>query len=750
MQKLGSIDQILHNYDVIGTNFTIISQEKSCSFGSNTLSHNQTIYESFQQLVDCLDLNSKKLFQDSNFTHIGLGIKRNFSNFSLFAILFRKQICVISAKFDANSGCQISGKVLESGISLFCVALKDAKNSSCATYGGPKRITFNYDTYEFEIHIPRLILKNRAVGQKYLEFFMISKNSTEIQYLQGQDLNILPQINLILAHQMSFTNYFEANVLIEQKLQNSHAFSDDNQRENSARNRNGQEKSQVSLDNKQSQFRNYQQNLGLSIITELPSNEGQELQEKIVKFSQFNKENQPINDLQLRQNLSKTENPFTEGYANRNKQNHAQICEIRNLDSNQGLCPNRVSSMRNIQTLSNSNTQNRQPQFDNQIFRSHDLYSNPQITTNFNQTVEQGLNNSGYPLRLDDQFGTIGKPVDTNLNSLVIMNRNKDAVNFQYGRNYGEIQNMQFSNQFNLDPSLPDLRNPLENFNLKSNLSNQSTSVNPFDQKPLDFSKQSSIVQNLTHFNQALATNIIPITKEANPYDKNTDVTNQNYFQYVNKFNQGFHDEIKTNQAPKSLSFLASLPEDQKPLSNINHPIKNLSTASSTNLPLNNPFYSTDPNQSNLRLYSAHNIANNPLNLGQLSSKPLFQNDQFHVTPVTIQNPRNNHIQKPHFNNPELSLIQANQKEEIILPCLILPISRSLFDKINSPIPENSIYKMLYNTMEYADINLELKEVELKAHKAVLYSTSSFFRDQLDRLKSLPNNIRIDKLVLPS
>ncbi|OMJ86593.1 hypothetical protein SteCoe_11881 [Stentor coeruleus] len=98
----------------------------------------------------------------------------------------------------------------------------------------------------------------------------------------------------------------------------------------------------------------------------------------------------------------------------------------------------------------------------------------------------------------------------------------------------------------------------------------------------------------------------------------------------------------------------------------------------------------------------------------------------------------------------ESSSSQTNNKiPDIEIPNLLLPIPSLLLQEISKPRLENSSYTKLFTTMEYHDVILKVKDTDFKAHKAVLFSASGFFREKLEQTRSL-SQYQITKLLLPN
>lgn len=95
--------------------------------------------------------------------------------------------------------------------------------------------------------------------------------------------------------------------------------------------------------------------------------------------------------------------------------------------------------------------------------------------------------------------------------------------------------------------------------------------------------------------------------------------------------------------------------------------------------------------------------------------------------------------------------VESKEDSELVtLPCLVLPIPKLLLSDVRRVRGENEMYISLFNTMEYYDVLLKIGDTELKAHRAVLYSSCQFFKEQLDKLKAIPANIHMAKIILPT
>ena len=202
-QNIGSLQSLVTSHNVVGMDYLQILHEKQFSI-SPSMSPNQALYEGFFSLLSTLDLGQKNKIFDSGFTHIGLVAKRSFGFYKLMIILFKKQIAIHHVSLDPTSGIKIVGKMIDSHSAIFAAVIKDNKESSKPAIAGPKRIILKPDLKEFEICVPRILLTQRSVTEKLLEFYIIKSDPRSIGYNSGQDLTSIPTES-ILCHKMSFT-----------------------------------------------------------------------------------------------------------------------------------------------------------------------------------------------------------------------------------------------------------------------------------------------------------------------------------------------------------------------------------------------------------------------------------------------------------------------------------------------------------------------------------------------------------------
>lgn len=329
-------------------------------------------------------------------------------------------------------------------------------------------------------------------------------------------------------------------------------------------------------------------------------------------------------------------------------------------------------------------------------------------------------------------------------------------------------QNQQISNPFSSSSN-----NPINQPSPYSNPYQHNPTINPHLSTP--YSQPSA---NIPLGGQVISTPPIPSNFQMNPHQTyvnnypppnpivapmpNQQFQQPNYYNYHNQMIQPPQPQIMTTYSPHTgyypntnNQFFTQPPPQHNPFSsNLQKSVQ--PGCQFTNPQLLNMLNKIPPNTPNIfanrtptQVFSACTAAQN--SFGHPSAHGFFSASQKSSLGSTFNKPLDK------LNNQLRALTPKNKDVEnqdnpdyINLPCLILPIPKSLLEEVRKIKPENSSYRTLYNTMEYSDVLIRVKDSDIKAHKAVLYSASPFFRDYLDRLKGIPSSIQTAKIIMPT
>lgn len=645
-QNIGNLQSLATSHSVVGYDFFQVFQEKQMNLTSS-LTQKQTIYDAYMQVLMTLDAKNKGHVMDNSFTHIGLAAKRTFSSFKIMIILFKKHIQISHVNFDLTTGILIQGKVIDPYFSIFVVVVKDGSENSKPALAGPKRISVKSDLREFEISIPRLLLSQRSVNEKVLEFYALKADPRSIGYSTGQDITSLPA-EAVLCHKMAFTGIWYCNIKFEEGSSSelqfireeyeakngskiiSHSSSDFRSR---GRGR-GTVNPSISNSNN-STGRGEWNNRGtpwktavtsrLSTITEAPA--------EIKK------------DLWARDATNKENNPFAV------RETFAQTREHSFVQPSPSSFP--------------ANN------FPGQNFSSSSPFTSQQ----------------GYPANPFQEVRTSGQGFQPN-------------PSFQTTSPMYSVPGYQASGPMFTNPPM---------FNQSGPMMNMGNQPSPMLSQPNPM---------LNHSNPMLSQNN-PMLQQSHPMYNQPQFPNTFYNPTMNYSNPMHPYPVAANFTMPSISnqfnsainpYLANFPPPER--NTMEKPIQmDLVSPRISDITPTRSFY--------------------PIN----NEEPLTKTGTFGVSKMKTD------------SNPAKLLEKLNT--EIDIPCLPIPIPTSLLGEVRKPRPENTSYTKLYSTMEYSDIILRVKDSDFKSHKAVLFSASAFFRDQLEKNKTF-SSVNSAKLFLPN
>ena len=691
-QCIGNIQTLLKSHNVYGSDFSHIFHEHNLSL-TPSISQNKSIYEGFIQLFNTLDPSNKSRFLDPNYNSIGITVKRSFGCFKIMAIFFKKSIIINHMDFDITNGYRICGKMTDGYSSIFVVAVKDGKDSVKPGIAGPKRISLKADLKEFEVIIPRILLTSRSMSEKIVEVYTMKADPRSIGYSTGQDLSSIPP-DAVLSYGMKFMGIWESNLMFEgRSMGESQLVKEEFEHKTGSK----------IIMQTAGDFRSRGRGRGTGTGTGTGTNGSR---------NEWNTRGTPwkstVGGLSSISEMPREAEMKSESWNSANKENYSfnrdpiptrdtfrTESAIYNRDSISNSTYNRdpiSSSTYNRDPISNS-TYNRDPM--NTTAYTRDAISNqpynrdPINNTTFNRELP---NNTFF------NTGMQGNPFA----STSSMNP------FATGSN--------IANPFNIQ-SIPSTQTP-QNFTNPSNMPISNLNTHNYPQFPMSTQGPSHLSQNFSpaggfNFMQA-GYNSQPLsnTLQSSHYYPNP----QAIYPQSTQFPSSFHHQYPFPQPPQFTFFQhPAIVESQKPSTLLSHNDQNLINFHGIN---SLPFAIKSPNPATLK-----------------SSFYPLQNDEPQVKKTKI--------------NKGEGTQTAVVAEEIVIPGLCLPIPEKLLAEIRKLKPENESYAKLYETMEYSDIFLRVKDSDLRAHKAVLYSSSIFFREQLDKNRGI-TTLQSSKLVLPS
>ncbi|CAG9334305.1 unnamed protein product [Blepharisma stoltei] len=715
MIRLGNLDTLLLASNVVGTDFKHIALDGTFDVA---MSHNinRAVYDNFNRLVETIDQNSQRILNDPYFTHIGIYAKRSYSCFKLVIVVFKNDVWIHHAKHDIEEGYHITGKLLNHQVILCCLIIKDLKEGSKPTLAGPKRIKYNYDTLEFEFTIPRVIIAQRSLGERNLEFYAC-QDQRQINYGQGQDLQQIPD-GLIPLHKMAFSGLWESNIMFELRNPEDSVFVLNEYESKSQKNVmvfSGNDFKKSALVTGRGRGRGItRQTVGIrnswgrgagtpfkGIDTNLPS---------VPEL--------PSGNMDRNDSYSRTAG----GYGN-----------TGNGYSSSGY-GNTGSSYGNRQVSTNS--------WENQPIASSGSYMSISSTNSYNRNKENSYSNNRAPN--DPILPSASRPE----------NRDVPQV-FNFGDNPFSTQNS-VSNPFSLSNPFSQTSN--HNYRSSAPMVNSST---PYSQ-PISNQIISTPTNPLSSYSisqpQAYINNYQPqFPIQTNPII--SPIQNQTPM-YQQPTLYAYPQQIITQQLPQQ--YMPQFPQSPGP--NFYQPNQFFSSQRIVqpgchfaspqlahminNIPPGTPNVFQNPGQPT-QVFSASNILQN--GFGQPSAQGIFGNSQKSSLGSTFNKPLDKLNQQLKAISQKPKEIENIENPDLVnIPALILPIPKGLLEDIRKIQPENTSYKTLYQTMEYSDVLIRVKETDIKAHKAVLYSASPFFRDYLDRLKGIPSSIHVAKIIMPT
>jgi len=607
----------------------------------------------------------------------------------LYCILFRKEMAVHHVSYDLKKGVTIRGQMLFQS-ALYGIEMKEGSETQGSVIG-PKRIKFNPDSQEFEARFLRLHIKSRNANEKILEFYSVEEDPRSLGYGVGNDIQMISvKPAARLAHRMVFKGLWESNILMEERPVGD------------------------------SQF----------VIDEYESKSSK----KLIEFN-------------------------TKEFG-RPKPNNTRIKSTPYRDIN----PSRLSNSR-LSTIEEVPTSMRRP------------WSKPQekpwVRTDPSGWA-QDKENSG--MEFDTKPPSIG-PVPFPRNNLGYQSsstfQNTQLNQSPYPQPFAQSNPQSTFAQSN--PMNPfGQSNPQTTFAQSNSQSTfaQSNPVNPFAQNP------QSNLQNA--FPQSNPQNTFTQSNPQNPFFQNNPVNSfsqssfysqkpvqsnpQIPFGSQSSFPQPFNSFGNSNQVPNPFAtaqlpnpFSSNPPQNPPqiapqiaPQMTPQNPPQNPPQTFTQNIPQNNPQRTpTNPFSQPTNPPFVSGPQQPPVNF---YAQPSGFNSQ--ILPASLPQYRPPEVpQKPNLSIPQTPYAQPKPKQDdkfISIPCLILPLPKTLYKQVCSPKPENPSYKKLYETMEYYDVLIKVKEVEIKAHRAVLYSSCPFFHDHLNKLKNLSSALSVAKIIMPN
>ena len=702
-QNIGNLQSLVVTHNVVGHDFLQVFQEKQFNI-SSSLPQNQSIYEGFLQLLVSLDNSNKTHLMDEVFTHIGLAVRRSFGCFKLMAILFKKQLQILHLNLDLSTGINIQGRMLDPYSAIYLVVVKDGKEATTPVIAGPRRISLKSDLKDFEVIIPRLMLSQRSATEKLLEFYVVKTDPRSIGYNTGKDLNSLPS-EALLCHKMAFTGLWESNIILEEKSSSDLQFLRDEYEA-----KNGSKLITHSANDFRSRGRG-RGSLGTNTHAALNSTGRGEwnsrgtpwkggISSRLSTIQEAPRETEVKKELWARDIGSKENNPFARDTSMNMSMSREQTTSSYSFPQRMNECsfPNVQPSPTNFASANSFMNGTTQP---HNNMATSPLISQPAFLSNPFQDRNTGYNPSGS-FQSNPGFHTAGQ-MFTSTTAGPGMYHNPAATNPMQGG----MPVYQGTNT----PGFSMHGNQMQNPFYSSSPSFQATGNN----MGMNFGFQN--MSNGVGFSNNTAQG--PYSNPCNFAGSgfNTQFTGNPFFQNSMSIgnNPTAMHELQRGIAPSPLNLYTGVSG-----STFNIPTPSLS--------------SLVPTQ------SFYPIGNDEITYKKAPSGT-FGVSKSRSEPSPPQNPEETKTKA--FAKP------PNSTSEVNIPCLILPIPSTLLAEIRKPRPENTSYTKLYSTMEYSDILLRVKDTEFKSHKAVLFSASSFFRDQLEKSKTF-TTVQMSKIILPS
>ncbi|OMJ72992.1 hypothetical protein SteCoe_28445 [Stentor coeruleus] len=711
-QTLGSFQSLLTTFDVVGSDFISISQEKTLEINSSH-SPNPGIYNCFKNLFNSIDQGQKDQVLNPSFTHIGLAFKRSFGSFKVIAILFKKPIMIHHCSFDANSGVYVSGCMLDPISCMYVAVFKDGKEAVKSVIAGPKRINADRNNKTFEVNIPRMLMSSRSNNEKYMEFYILKNDSGSISYGTGQDLNALPSEG-VLAHKMTFLGIYESNVMIESRTLEE-SFKIKQEYENKVGSKlithsSAARGTTVGI----GRGRGTTRGLGSSGITGSTGlGSGTNTSTRADWGTRSTPWKPPVSrPLSIISEVPREGEKSAEAWArDPNKENFSSFKDQSVRDTQLGY---------NFSQSLNDTIMNPSPNFNKSNFNS--TFTNPHNSNNFTNANPSVPNPFAMPSSTQMLSSNISQGPSPSSFSNQPSNYANQSTNYPNNSNSVFPSSGQgiYPGQGSMHQNGPsnNYPNQVSAPSFQSNFSQQRTYVNGSFQNPYPGmfnqpSPSSNFINTGAYPNQSFPTSMnLPI----------------NYSQCLSQNNIGSFP-IQNSYFPSGLlpNFITQGTSPINPLTNQNF---------------------LQPALNSL------NLGRDPIAMTSFQGKNSFPFIVSQKAPdykhFTLQDPDKTEEDYKLKTKLESSSSQTTDKfYGIDIPNLILPMPASLLQEISKPRPENSSYTKLYTTMEYHDVILKVKDTEFKAHKAVLFSASGFFREKLEQTRSM-SQFQITKLLLPN
>ena len=682
-QSIGNLHSLLKTHEVVGSDFSHIFHEHSASM-TPSLSQNKSILEGFIQSFASMDSSNKAKFLDPNFNSVGLSVKRSFGSFKVMAILFKKALMINHLEYDINSGFKLAGKMLDSYNCIFIIAIKDSKDSVKPTIAGPKRISVKQDYKDFEVVIPRMIMSSRSAGEKIVEFYTIKAEPRSIGYSIGQDLtSISPDASL--AHSVAFNGLWESNLMFETR----------------------------SLTESQVIKETYEKVAGSKIMIQTTHDfkgktvgRGRASNIPTTTRNEWGSRGTPWKStvtgaLSTIPESSRETDMKTDNWSCANKENYGFVNEIgmatrgeSNFNRNEG----------NFNRGEGYGGNFAYPSASNPFATGSGTMSNP-FSGVANPFASGNSNNmgfsSGYSVQMTASSPQGYPSILPNSGSAGMAGQyhsapgNQGGVYGGHGNPYSQAQNYPYSQQggFVNPMNLGSHVNPMNNVNAINNMSSMN------------------VMQGNPGYGQQI------------PY-----MPGQNYYpspqvSQVNYNNSGLQRHAVSHFTHPAFVDLQS-PATLVSCSEVN-PI-NMSGITSFPFAVKTSMNPLNTFTSTSSFYPLKNDEDKKRKKQEKKSKKLSKNS------------------KDSNSRPEGQNLKS---DEVYLPGFQVPVPPSIVQQIRRLKPENESYAKLFESMEYSDIVLHVKDTDLKAHKAVLYSSSRSLRDQLDKARTSSIS---SKLVLPT
>mmetsp|Transcript_845 Transcript_845/g.1954 ORF Transcript_845/g.1954 Transcript_845/m.1954 type:complete len:1413 (-) Transcript_845:617-4855(-) len=746
-----SMHTTVKNHSVIGTDFNFVNLEQQCTtqLGSSKAS----AVDYFKGLLNSLDANGRRTLFGPSITHFGIAAERNSASiYRVCIIVFRKALTIFHISHRASEGIIIHGKFLDPHYSLYAVAVHDERNSTKAGFAGPKQIQYNLDTQDFTVKVGARLMPNRTLTCKVLEFLAVQGDPRSLNYGSGQDIMSVNEHSSVCVHKMRFLRLWESNLLYEARPLSDSLFVLDEYNSKS----NIPKPSTVGA-------RPSMRTPSWAGVRGTPLKSGSTVNRPLPTISELSRSQHELPHWsQTDRNKPEVVTAFPSvgtsfGAANENMN---PIVEPDRFPPRSG----------SIQGLPNT-------------FGSGSYSSFPSKPLTINTALTP--TNSNYSQQPSSQFSFVAKPGQASFPTTA-----QPQSSFPGTSTFPTSSSFpQGKPSFPAFPPQSQASYPTSGYHSSSTQpsfpATQSgyqpsafpTTSNLGPRPATQFGQTQANPQGGQHPYQVSAQSAFPTSQSAFPTPHSAFPTAQSAFPTSTQ--SAFPSSQSAFPTPSQPTFTSAQPAFTTSAQSA-FPTTAQSafqgaqsafptTTSQSAFP--SASRTTFPPQPTPQASFAQPASFTPTAVGT-SAKPAFapsaypQTSSFPTT-QTFKPSTSQTVQSSFFvsndqrgsvkvaDNFDRYLTDSTEEskanpEYVNLSCLILAIPRKLFEEVRTYVVENPSYRKLYETMEYSDVIIRVQNCDVRAHRAVLCASSSYLREQLDRIKAIPSSLQVAKLVLPS